>query len=560
MHARDPPLPTEHVAQRLADQVDVPRVRQAARQRRRGVRDHDGVAVDALHGRVGEHGLGAPAARLTPDFPEQLRPDPANGRRVHRTRLRGRCGHRFRLRRGSRGRWRRRRLLSHRRGNGFRRGPGRGSGLRCGSGLSKGRNGGSGDGRDRGTLLQLLKPLQHSGIKRRIALYRGGQEHSRAQQLHHQTRRRRPAHLDQSCVDDLGEPGQRGRADPVGLRAHPAEFVTGHVHQPARAGIRNGTEQNQITQPVEQVRGEPSRVVPRVDEPLDRAVHGRGVAGRQTVDHVVDQRDVGDAQQRDRALVRHPVRTGTGQQLVHDGLRVPGRAAARPDDQREHRRLDRDTLGRAVALQQLPHHARRDQPERVVVGTGADGRQDLVRLGGGEDEDEVLGWLLHDLQQGVETLRGDHVGLVDDEDPVARDRRSEERPVPQLTRVVDTTVAGRVQFDHVDTARPVRRQRDARLAHTTRIGRRPLLAVERPGHDPRTGRLAAAARPGEQVRVIDPTGRERRAQRLGDVLLTDHLSEGRRTVLAVEGERHGGDPTQGHRQSRRQDLFAGSLH
>nr|CTQ94306.1 hypothetical protein [Kibdelosporangium sp. MJ126-NF4] len=53
--------------------------------------------------------------------------------------------------------------------------------------------------------------------------------------------------------------------------------------------------------------------------------------------------------------------------------------------------------------------------------------------------------------------------------------------------------------------------------------------------------------------MIDPTGRERHTQRLGDVLLTDHLSEGRRTVLAVKGERHEKDPTQAHRQSRRQD-------
>jgi hypothetical protein len=37
-----------------------------------------------------------------------------------------------------------------------------------------------------------------------------------------------------------------------------------------------------------------------------------------------------------------------------------------------------------------------------------------------------------------------------------------------------------------------------------------------------------------QVRVIDPPGRQRSGQRLGDVLLPDHVGEGCRSILAVE--------------------------
>ena len=145
-----------------------------------------------------------------------------------------------------------------------------------------------------------------------------------------------------------------------------------------------------------------------------------------------------------------------GQQLVEHRQRVAGRAAARADDQRVHRRGDDGALLGADALQQAAQRARRDQPERVVVGARPDRRQHLLRLGGREDEDEVLRRLLDDLEQGVEALRGDHVRLVDDEHPVARLGGREERPIAQLTGVVDAAVRGGVELDDVDVARPAR--------------------------------------------------------------------------------------------------------
>ncbi len=39
--------------------------------------------------------------------------------------------------------------------------------------------------------------------------------------------------------------------------------------------------------------------------------------------------------------------------------------------------------------------------------------------------------------------------------------------------------------------------------------------------------------------MVDPAGGERCSKRLGDVLLPHHLGEGRGSVFAVEGERHG---------------------
>lgn len=47
------------------------------------------------------------------------------------------------------------------------------------------------------------------------------------------------------------------------------------------------------------------------------------------------------------------------------------------------------------------------------------GGGNLVHLGGGEDEDDVLGRLLHDFEQGVKGPDAEHVGLVNDVDAVA---------------------------------------------------------------------------------------------------------------------------------------------
>ena len=172
-----------------------------------------------------------------------------------------------------------------------------------------------------------------------------------------------------------------------------------------------------------------------------------------------------------------------------------------------------------------------------MVRARPDGADDLLGLGRGEDELHVGRRLLHDLQQGVEALRRDHVGLVDDVDLVAAVHGGEEGPLTQVTRLVHAAVAGRVDLDDVDAARTPAREVDARPARATGGGRGALLAVQAPGEDACRGRLAAAARAAEQVGVVDPVVGERPLQRLGDMLLPDDLVEGVGAVAAVEGQR-----------------------
>src|SRR5262249_54153294 len=133
-----------------------------------------------------------------------------------------------------------------------------------------------------------------------------------------------------------------------------------------------------------------------------------------------------------------------------------------------------------------------------------DRRDDLLRLGGREHELQVRRRLLDQLEQGVEPLPGHHVSLVDDVYLEPPGDRGVEGPFAQVPGVVHATVRGRVNLDHVDTARPGRGQRDTGLAYPARVGGGPLDAVERTGQDPGTGCLSAAPGPAEQVGVVHP--------------------------------------------------------
>ena len=181
-----------------------------------------------------------------------------------------------------------------------------------------------------------------------------------------------------------------------------------------------------------------------------------------------------------------------------------------------------------------------------------DGADDLLGLGRREDELHVLGRLLDDLQQRVEPLRGHHVRLVDDVDLVAALGRAVGRAFAQVTGIVDTAVAGRVDLDDVDRAGPAAGQRHARVARAARLGRRPRLAVEAAGQDPRTRRLAAPARAAEEVGVVDAARAQRLHERLGHVLLADDVGERLGSVAAVQGGAHHPNPSrdEGHRARR----------
>lgn len=392
---------------------------------------------------------------------------------------------------------------------------------------------GGGRGGERGGRGPALQPVE-AGLQRPLVVVGGGQQDPGADQLHLEPRRGGPAHLREPVVDQVGGAAQLGRAEDGGLGLHPLDHVGGGVDEALLAGVGHGGEDHQVAQPLQEIRHETTRIVAALDDPVDDLEGGGPVAGGEGVDDRVEQGAVGVPEERGGHGIRHTVVARTGQQLVHDGHRVTHGPGPGAHDEREDAVLDVAVLPPADIGEIAAQGPRGHQPERIVVRTRPDRPDDLLGLGRREDELEVLRRLLDHLQQGVEARRGDHVRLVDDVDLVTTGGGPEERLLPQITGVVHTTVRGGVDLDHIDGTRPVARQVLAGLALPARGRRGPLLAVQTAGEDARAGRLSTAARPAEQVRVIDPVVPQGLLERVSDMLLTDDLGERLGAVAAVQ--------------------------
>ena len=356
-----------------------------------------------------------------------------------------------------------------------------------------------------------LEPVDARGDAQHVVVD-GREQEARADQLEEQPRRGGAAHLGQARGHDVGGADQLGAAEPRRLGDEPLGLVLRGVDQPRGVGVGDGGRDHQVAQPAQDVLGEAARVLPGLDDLVDDPEDARPVDGGEGVDDLVEQVVGGVAEQVGGDLVGDPVGPGTADQLVEHRQRVTRRPGTGAHHQGQRRLVDAHALLHAQLGEVVREHPRGDQPERVVVGARADGRDDLLGLGRGEDELQVLRRLLDQLEQGVEALRADHVGLVDDVDLEAAADRGEEGPLAQVAGVVDTTVAGRVDLDHVDRPGPAAREVDARAALTARVGDRGALAVQRPRQDPGAGGLAAAARAGEEVGVVDPVVGQRGAQ------------------------------------------------
>ena len=125
-------------------------------------------------------------------------------------------------------------------------------------------------------------------------------------------------------MHDLGVTRQRRGPKTRRLLTHPLQHVAGRVDHTAGGGIAHRLQHNQVAESLQQIGGEPARVVAGVDHRLDGAEQCRGIAGGQRVDRIVDQRDVGGAEQRQRPPVFDPVARGAGQQLVEHREGVAG--------------------------------------------------------------------------------------------------------------------------------------------------------------------------------------------------------------------------------------------
>jgi hypothetical protein len=365
-----------------------------------------------------------------------------------------------------------------------------------------------------------------------------GQEQPGAQQLELQPGSGRALELGQAGAHQVGRPGELGQAEPLGLRTHDRDLAVGGVEQAGLDGVGHLVQDDEVSQPFEQVGREAPRVQTTVDDPVDDGEHRGAVGVGERVDRLVEQGGVGEAELGDGVGVRQALGAGAGDELPEDRQGVAHRAGRRPSDQGERLRLRRHTLLLRDPPEVLLQPAYAHQAIGVVVRARADGREDLVGLGRREHEHQVRRRLLDQLEEGVGRVDRELVRLVDDVDLVAARGGGVHRLLAQLAGIVDAAVARGVHLDDVEGTGAVGREVLAAGALAAGLGGGSLLAVERAGQDPGRRGLAAPARAGEQVGVVRPPGVDGAAERNRDVLLPDDVGETSRAVGAVQGQRH----------------------
>ena len=172
------------------------------------------------------------------------------------------------------------------------------------------------------------------------------------------------------------------------------------------------------------------------------------------------------------------------------------------------------------------------EAELEVLRATADGGQDLVRVGGGQHETHTARRFLERLQEGVRRAGAEHVHLVEDVHLRPAGRRHH-RAAHEAAHVIDLVVGRGIELEEVEAVAGL--HGDARIALTARFTVAEVLTVERFRQDAGRGRLTRAARPREQVGVPLGAGPHGVAHGGDDVVLAPYLTEGPRSIPAVEG-------------------------
>ena len=169
--------------------------------------------------------------------------------------------------------------------------------------------------------------------------------------------------------------------------------------------------------------------------------------------------------------------------------------------------------------------------EVEALAAAENGCGNAMGFGRREYETSIGGWLFERFQQGVECAGAEHVYFVDDVDLVAGLARLEADLFAEFSNVVDTVVAGSVDFDEVQHATFV----DGGTVVAAVTGLVLLVgAVQCFGKDSGGGGLAGAAGSGEQVGMCDPPVAQRVEEGGRHVFLAYDLVKGLATPFAVQ--------------------------
>ena len=197
----------------------------------------------------------------------------------------------------------------------------------------------------------------------------------------------------------------------------------------------------------------------------------------------------------------------------------------------ERGRLGCHALVLADALQLLHDVGHSDARKVIDLATRQDGGDNLLLLGGGENEDGILGRLLKGLEKRIKRRLRQHVNLVDDEHAIPSHLRRNTHLVGEVAYLIHRIVARSIELQ--DVVGPLLIEGLARLALVARltVGTQ-VLTVDGLGKDARTSGLAHTTRAAKQVGMSQLLVLDSCLQRVGQRLLTHHSSKTRWTVLS----------------------------
>src|SRR5262249_541186 len=139
-----------------------------------------------------------------------------------------------------------------------------------------------------------------------------------------------------------------------------------------------------------------------------------------------------------------------GDQLIEHRLGIAQTTIRPPCDGVRGRRLQFHFLLLCDELEMLRDQIGWNAMEIEPLATAQDGDRQLLWLGRGKAENDVLRRFFESLEERVGRLLGQHVNLVDDVNLVATFRRRVANVVAQLAHVVYSTIACRVELENIE--------------------------------------------------------------------------------------------------------------
>ncbi len=167
-----------------------------------------------------------------------------------------------------------------------------------------------------------------------------------------------------------------------------------------------------------------------------------------------------------------------------------------------------------------------------MLRPAANRRKDLLGIGCGKHEHDMVRGFFQRFQQRVRRGLREHVNLVDDVHLPAPGR-GEGSSCNEVSHGINAIVGRRVELVDVEGGTP--RDIHAGVAHTARLTVDRAFAIQCLREDPRGRRLPSPSRPGEEVRVRHAIVPHGMAEGVDNMVLAADLGKALRAVAPVEG-------------------------